>query len=69
MPDHAFHTGQFVDYAAPRLIGAAPGPLQITRQMPSEDGEFKYRIRSPNEPHERDVKESDLKRSGVLKRT
>jgi hypothetical protein len=63
MPNHAFQIGQFVDYTAPRLTGAASGPYQITRQMPSEDGEFKYRIRSPDEPHERVAIESDLKRS------
>jgi hypothetical protein len=65
MRDHAFHIGQFVDYTAPRFIGAALGPYEIIRQMPSENGELKYRIRSPNEPHERVAKESDLSVAGV----
>jgi hypothetical protein len=28
--------------------------------MPSEDGEFKYRIKSPNESHERVANENEL---------
>jgi Phage integrase family len=36
-------------------------PYQIIKRMPTEDGEFKYRIKSPREPHERIAKESDLR--------
>jgi hypothetical protein len=30
-------------------------------QLPERDGEFEYRIRSPDEPHERIVRESELR--------
>ena len=60
MTDYAFKIGQMVDYKpATRLT--VPGPYQITQRMPSEDGEFKYRIKSPRERHERVAKESDLR--------
>jgi hypothetical protein len=32
----------------------------VTMQLPEWDGEFEYRIRSPNEPHERIAWESEL---------
>ena len=32
----------------------------ITRRLPERDGEFEYRIKSVNEPHERVVRESQL---------
>jgi len=62
MTDYAFQVGQMVDYRpATRLSSAVPGPYEITQRMPSEDGEFKYRIKSPHEPHERVAKQSDLR--------
>ena len=62
MTDYAFKTGQMVDYRpTPRLTSAVPGPYQIVQRMPPEDGEFKYRIKSPREPHERVAMESDLR--------
>jgi hypothetical protein len=51
-----------VDYRpTTRLASAASGPYQIIQRMPTEDGEFKYRIKSPREPHERVAMESDLR--------
>jgi hypothetical protein len=62
MTDYAFKIGQMVDYRpTPRLTSAVPGPYQIVQRMPPEDGEFKYRIKSPREPHERVAMESDLR--------
>ena len=62
MTGYAFKVGQMVDYVPTmRLTNKARGPYQITQRMPvSEDGEFKYRIKSPHEPHERVANESDL---------
>ena len=61
MPDYAFKIGQMVDYRASTRIGsAARGPYQITQRMPAEDGEYKYRIKSPNEAHERVATETEL---------
>jgi hypothetical protein len=34
--------------------------------MPSEGGDFQYRIRNVNEPHERVVKENGLDRSCMI---
>ena len=59
MTNYAFKIGQMVEYRpTTRLTGAVPGPYQIIQRMPTEDGEFKYRIKSPREPHERIAKES-----------
>jgi hypothetical protein len=35
----------------------------VTMQLPERDGEFEYRIRSPDEPHERIARESELRRA------
>jgi hypothetical protein len=62
MTAYAFKIGQMVDYRpTTRLASAASGPYQIIQRMPTEDGEFKYRIKSPREPHERVAMESDLR--------
>ena len=61
MTDYAFKIGQMAVYRpTTRLTSAVPGPYQIIRRMPTEYGEFKYRIKSPREPHERVAMESDL---------
>jgi hypothetical protein len=39
------------------------GSYEITKQLPERNGEFEYRIRSINEPHERVARESELQRS------
>ena len=36
----------------------------VTMQLPEQDREFEYRIRSPAEPHERIAKESELHEVG-----
>jgi hypothetical protein len=36
------------------------GAYVITKSLPERDGEFEYRIKSVNEPHERVVRESQL---------
>ena len=58
----AFKIGQMVYYGpTTRLASAASGPYQIIQRMATEDGEFKYRIKSPRAPHERVAMESDLR--------
>ena len=50
MSDYAFKIGQMVDYKAQVRYSAAHGPYQVIQRMPaSEDGEFRYRIKSPQE--------------------
>jgi hypothetical protein len=60
MNEHRFRMGQAVIYVGRER---ASGTYNITRLMPPEGGDFQYRIRNANEPHDRVVKESDLDRA------
>jgi len=61
---HRFRTGQKVQLARySALAHAAGGLYEVTRQLPVDDGECRYRIKSIREQHERVVKESDLERA------
>jgi hypothetical protein len=59
---HKFNVGQTVQFQPsegfPRTT--AGGLYDVTRQLPERNGEFEYRVKSRNEPHERIVKESEL---------
>ena len=57
---HKFRIGQLVNYRPPRGLYAPFGPYFIAAQLPERNGEFQYRIRHPNEVHDRTVAESDL---------
>ncbi len=57
---HKFHLGQAVEYYVPRGIDAPRGAYIVTAKLPERDGQFEYRIRSPNEQHERMARESEL---------
>jgi hypothetical protein len=54
MSEHRYKIGQLVDYLG-RV--RATGVYQITQLLPSEEDTFRYRIKNPNEPHERVVLE------------
>jgi hypothetical protein len=62
---HRYKIGQLI-YFRPNIVGGidpAPGPYQITRQLPGgEDGEFRYEIRSTLEEYDRVAKENELVR-------
>jgi hypothetical protein len=45
-----------------RTVSAAHGPYLVTMRLPERDGEFEYRIRSPDEPHERIARELIIRR-------
>jgi hypothetical protein len=61
MSDYAFKIGQVVEYNRPaRFIGAAPGHYEVVQRMPQEGSEYRYRIKSPNEPPVRVANECDL---------
>lgn len=64
MSSHKFKIGQSVNYTS-GLIGAisANGIYTITQLLPLEGDNFRYRIKSAAEPHERVVKESQLNRA------
>ena len=58
MSSHRFKIGQAVIYLA-----REKSSYKVTQLMPSENGDFQYRMRNLNEPHDRVVKESDLDRA------
>jgi hypothetical protein len=64
MTEHRFRIGQKVQLTrgfANRA--AAAGDYQVVRQLPDDDGECRYRIKSTREAHDRVVKESELERA------
>ena len=64
MPDHKFHIGEIVQLSPSILRKASGGVYEVIKQLPdSSAGEYEYRIKSINEPHERVVRESELAKS------
>jgi len=63
MAHHKFKVGQLVDFS-PARPGMPTGGRQyeIVRLLPSEAGEFLYRVKSKGETFERVAKESELSR-------
>ena len=61
MPTHKFHIGQFVQLAPAISRNVPGGSYEIIKKLPESGGEFEYRIKSMNEPHERVVRESELR--------
>jgi hypothetical protein len=57
MPTHKFHVGQKVELI-PEFPYSPRGVFEIVRLLPPREGEFHYRIKSIDEPHERVTKES-----------
>jgi hypothetical protein len=60
MPTHKFQIGQTVfltPFPIQKILG---GAYTVTRKLPERDGEFEYRVKSANEPHERAVREGEL---------
>ena len=55
---YKFNIGQTVFLE--RFFTVPGGTCVITKRLPERDGEFEYRIKSVNEPHERVVRESQL---------
>jgi hypothetical protein len=60
MADYAYRVGQTVYLTTKRYTGAPGGAYQITKRLPREDGQFKYRIKSSKENYERTATESEL---------
>lgn len=46
------------------LIAAASGSYVVKGRMPEDDGESRYRIKHPTEPHERIATQSELRSCG-----
>ena len=58
MPEHKFKIGQTVFLE--QSLHLPGGAYVITKRLPERNGEFEYRIKGVNEPHERVVRESQL---------
>ena len=60
MPTHKFQIGQTVFLTASLGRDIPAGAYIVTKKLPERSGEFEYRVKSANEPHERVVRESEL---------
>ena len=60
MPVYKFQIGQTVFLPASLSQNVPGGAYIVTKKLPEHNGEFAYRVKSVNEPHERVVRESDL---------
>jgi len=60
MPLYKFQIGQTVFFTASRGRNVPGGACIVTRKLPELNGEFEYRVKSANEPHERAVREGEL---------
>ena len=60
MPTHAYHIGQIVRLKPAVARNVFGGMYQVTARLPDNAGEFQYRIKSHDEPHERVAGESEL---------
>ena len=61
MPARKFHIGQIVQLRPAVSRDVPGGSYEVTKRLPDRGGEFEYRIKSANEPHERVVRESELR--------
>jgi len=60
---HKFHIGENVELLPPMSRHASGGVYVVTKKLPERAGEYEYRVKSMNEPHERLVRESDLNKA------
>ena len=60
MATHKFRVGQIV-LVKPDHRNVPGGAYAIIKKMPERDGEFEYCVKSINEPHERVVRESQMR--------
>jgi hypothetical protein len=58
---YKFHVGQLVQLSPAISRNVPGGSYEIIKKLPESRGEFEYRIKSMNEPHERVVRESELR--------
>jgi hypothetical protein len=61
MPTHKFHVGQLVRLAPALSRNVPGGSYEIVKRLPERAGEFEDQIKSMNEPHQRVVRESELR--------
>jgi hypothetical protein len=59
MPAHKFQVGEIVQLSPFIGRNVSGGSYEVVKQLSEINGEFQYRIKSMNEPHERVVGESE----------
>ncbi|MEQ8348190.1 MAG: hypothetical protein RIB84_26970 [Sneathiellaceae bacterium] len=65
MTDQKFRVDQSVYYAPDLRQRPAQGAYRIMRCLPADSAGFQYRIKSPQELHERVVREDQLSPAGT----
>jgi hypothetical protein len=60
MPLYKFQIGQTVFLTASPRLNIPGGAYIVTKKLAEHNGEFEYRVKSANEPHERVVREGEL---------
>ena len=63
MAAHKFQIGQAVELRHALSRNVPGGIYVVTKQLPEGTGELECRVKSVKEPHERVVRESELKQS------
>jgi hypothetical protein len=64
MGDHKFKVGQTVHYTSGLYGRGQRGDVfKIMQHLPPQGGDYQYRVKSANEPHDRVAKESELERT------
>ena len=61
MASHKFKLGSRVELVGAMSLNARREPFEIVRLLPCSDDDPEYRIKGPNEEHERAAKESELR--------
>jgi hypothetical protein len=61
MASHKFKLGDLVELTGAMRLNAPREPFEIVRLLPCSDDDPEYRIKGPNEEHERAAKESELR--------
>ncbi len=61
MPNHRFQVGQTVFLEGSRNLNIPGGEYVITKKLPERNGGLEYRVKSSKEPHQRVVREDQLK--------
>jgi hypothetical protein len=63
MPAHKFQVGEIVELSPSVGLKVPDGAYEVIKQLTEINGQFQYRIKSVKEPHERVVRESQLRKS------
>jgi hypothetical protein len=61
MPAHKFKIGETVFIRPAPSQNLPGGTYVVIQRLPEHDGELEYRVRSRAEPHERVIRESQLR--------